>query len=337
MVIVSGNMDVIVTGCAGFIGARVCMMLLDRGDRVAGMDDMNGLSYDPLLKEKRLEELRRREGFSFRKADISDPAQTEDFFNGLDGSFSPSAVINLAAHAGVRLSAEMPLEFYQTNVLGTINLLEICRGGGIKKFVFISSSSVYGEGGDAPSTEDSPADKPLSPYAASKSAGEGICHSYHKIFGTDVSALRYFTVYGPAGRPDMSIFRFVRAVAEGEEIVVFGDGTQSRDFTFLDDAARATVLSLKEVGFEAINIAGGASARLGDVIALIEDGLGKKAVIRNEPMHPADPLATRADVSKAKKILGWEPQVGIEEGIKSCVEWYVENRDWASRLNMPEV
>ena len=330
-------MDVVVTGCAGFIGARVCGMLLDRGDRVAGMDDMNGLSYDPALKEKRLEELRNREGFLFRKADISDAARTEEFFSGLEGSFSPSAVINLAAHAGVRLSAEMPLEFYRTNVLGTINLLEACRVGGIKKFVFISSSSVYGESGDGSSAEDSPTDKPLSPYAASKFAGEGICHSYHKIFGTDVTALRYFTVYGPAGRPDMSIFRFVRAVAEGEEIVVFGDGTQSRDFTFVDDAARATVLSLKETGFEAINIAGGASARLKDVIALIEGGLGKKAIIRNEPMHPADPLDTKANISKAEKVLGWKPQVGIEEGIKSCVDWYVENREWASRVKIPEV
>ncbi|QMU56585.1 MAG: SDR family NAD(P)-dependent oxidoreductase [Candidatus Mycalebacterium zealandia] len=328
-------MDFVVTGCAGFVGARVCEMLLERGDRVAGMDNLND-AYDPALKEKRLRNLFSSDRFIFEKTDIADSGAVANFFAGMRG-FSPKAVINLAARAGVRRSAEIPAEYYKTNVLGTLNLLEACRENGTEKFVFISSSSVYGNGRLPLAEAVSETDKPLSPYAASKSAGEGLCHSYHKLFGIDVSALRYFTVYGPAGRPDMSVFRFVRAVAEGNEIVLYGDGTQSRDFTFVDDAARATLLSVKNVGFEQINIAGGNVVSLNEIIALIEDGLSKKAVVRKEPMNPADSKATAADISKAEKILGWEPQTDIKKGVKSCIDWYLENREWASRLEMPEV
>ncbi len=329
-------MDLVVTGCAGFIGARVCSMLLERGDRVVGIDNLND-SYDPLLKDRRLKNLSASDGFSFYRADISDASRISGIFSDFGNGFSPQAVINLAARAGVRKSAEIPSEYYRTNVFGTLNLLEICRLRGVKKFVFASSSSVYGDGELPFSESETAIDRPLSPYAASKAAGEGLCHSYHKLFGTDISALRYFTVYGPAGRPDMSIFRFVRAVAEGEEITVFGDGTQRRDFTFVDDAARATLLSLKSAGFEPVNIAGGTPVALNRVIAMIEDGLGRKAVLKNKPVHPADSGATEADISKAKAVFGWEPEVGIETGVKSCVEWYVENREWASRLKMPEV
>ncbi len=329
-------MDFVVSGCAGFIGARVCAMLLERGDRVAGVDNLND-AYDPALKLRRLESLSASEGFSFQKTDIADSKRMGEFFAGLEKDFSPQAVINLAARAGVRKSAVIPAEYYKTNVTGTLNLLEICRGRGIEKFVFISSSSVYGNG-ELPLVEaKSPIDRPLSPYAASKCAGEGLCHSYHKIFGIDVSVLRYFTVYGPAGRPDMSIFRFVRAVAEGEEIVIYGDGTQSRDFTFIDDIARATLLSVKNVGFEPINIAGGNRVALNEIIQMIEDGLGKKAVLKKEPMNPADSVATAADISKAERILGWKPEVEIEEGVKFCIDWYLKNRDWASRIEMPEI
>lgn len=328
-------MDVVVTGCAGFVGARVCAMLLERGDRVAGMDNLND-AYDPMLKEKRLARLFLLDGFIFEKTDIADAHSLADFFAGLRG-FSPKAVINLAARAGVRKSTRIPIEYYRTNILGTLNLLEACRENGIGKFVFISSSSVYGDGKLPFSEAASATDKPLSPYAASKSAGEGLCHSYHKLFGIDISALRYFTVYGPAGRPDMSVFRFVRAVAEGEEITLYGGGNQSRDFTFVDDAARATLLSLKNVGFEQINIAGGNTVSLDEIITLIEDKVGKKAVVRKESMNPADSKATEADISKAKKILGWKPQTDIEKGVNYCVDWYFENREWASRLKMPEV
>ncbi len=326
----------VVTGCAGFIGARVCAMLLEGGEGVAGIDNLND-AYDPLLKERRLKSLSASENFSFYKADISDANRIAGIFADLNDSFSPHVVINLAARAGVRKSVEIPFAYYETNVLGTLNLLEICRLREIKKFVFASSSSVYGDGALPLSETGSATDRPLSPYAASKAAGEGLCHSYHRLFGIDVSALRYFTVYGPAGRPDMSIFRFVRAIAEGEEITVYGDGTQRRDFTFADDAARATLLSIRDVGFEPVNIGGGNPVALNDVIEMIEDGLGRKAVLKNEPMHPADSEATGADISKAKKLLGWEPEVSIQSGVRSCVEWYVENRDWVSRLRVPEV
>lgn len=326
-------MDFLVTGCAGFIGARVCSMLLERGDRVAGMDNLND-AYDPVLKERRLGKLSGLGGFFFYKADISDAKQVGEVFSGFGNSFSPQAVINLAARAGVRKSAEIPSVYYETNVLGALNLLEMCRLRGIKKFVFASSSSVYGDGEIPFSETASRADRPLSPYAASKSAGEGLCHSYHRLFGIDVSALRYFTVYGPAGRPDMSIFRFVRSVAEGEEITVYGDGTQRRDFTFVDDAARATLLSLADAGFEPVNIAGGSPVVLTDVIAMIEDCLGKKAIVKHEPMHPADSEATGADISKAETLFGWKPETDIESGVKSCVEWYVENREWGRSLKV---
>lgn len=327
-------MDVVVTGCAGFIGSRTCAMLLDRGDRVAGIDNLND-SYDPLLKEYRLEKLSSSGRFFFHKADISDADGIAGIFSGFGGGFSPRAVINLAARAGVRKSVEIPSVYYETNVLGTLNMLEICRFRGVKKFVFASSSSVYGNGEPPFSEVGTPTDRPLSPYAASKAAGEGLCYSYHGLFGMDVSVMRYFTVYGPAGRPDMSIFRFVREVAEGGEVTVYGDGTQRRDFTFVDDAARATLLSLRDVGFEAFNIAGGGAVALGEVVGIIENCLGKKAVLKNERMHPADSVVTAAEISKAEKLLGWRPEVGIEKGVKSCVEWYVENREWASRLKLP--
>jgi len=329
-------MDFVVSGCAGFIGARVCAMLLERGDRVAGVDNLND-AYAPDLKQRRLESLFPSEGFYFQKTDIADSKETEEFFSDLEGDFSPQAVINLAARAGVRKSVVIPAEYYRTNVLGTLNLLEMCRRRDIEKFVFISSSSVYGNG-ELPLAENkSPIDRPLSPYAASKCAGEALCHSYHKLFGIDISVLRYFTVYGPAGRPDMSIFRFIRAVAEGKEIVIYGDGTQSRDFTFVDDAARATLLSLRDLGFEPINIAGGNRVALNEVIFMIEEGVGKKAVLKKEPMDPADSMATAADISKAKEILDWQPEIGIQEGVKLCIGWYLENREWASRIEMPEV
>ncbi len=329
-------MDFVVTGCAGFIGARVCAMLLERGDGVAGVDNLND-SYDPTLKQRRLESLSGSDGFVFYKSDISDAKTVSGFFSELKGRFSPQAVIHLAARAGVRKSAEIPSEYYRTNVIGTLNLLEACQRNGIKKFVFASSSSVYGDGRLPLSEKNSATDRPLSPYAASKAAGEGLCHSYHRLFNIDISALRYFTVYGPAGRPDMSIFRFVRAIVEGEEITVYGDGTQSRDFTFVEDVARATLLSVKHAGFEPLNIAGGNSVALNSVIAMIEGCVGKKAVLKNKPMHPADSEATGADISKAEKLLGWKPEVNIEKGVKSCVEWYLENRQWVRRLRMPEI
>ena len=213
-----------------------------------------------------------------------------------------------------------------------MNLLELCREFGVGQFVLASTSSVYGAGMAGPTKEDAPSSRPLSPYAASKAAAESLLHSYHHLYGMDAVALRYFTVYGPAGRPDMSIFKFLRCIAEGEPITVFGDGTQQRDFTYVDDVARGTVAALGITGYETINLGHGTPVTLADVIKLIERAVGKQARIIYQDRHPADPMTTWADINRAQSLLGWNPTVGIEEGIGRSVKWYLENRDWAQAL-----
>ena len=331
----------LLTGCAGFIAARVAELLLDAGHVVVGVDNLND-AYDPRLKQWRLEQLRSRTNFSFRQVDITDRA-------GLEGLFQPgaaetdlpaaeeqpfSAVINLAARAGVRASVEDPWVYYQTNVEGTLNLLEMCRRFGVKKFVLASTSSLYGAHNPVPYREDADTSRPLSPYAASKKAAETLAYVYHHLHGLDVSILRYFTVYGPAGRPDMSVFRFIRRMAEGEPIVVFGDGTQERDFTYVDDVAGGTVTALRPLGYEAINLGGDRPVGLSAVIHRIGRLLGHKPQIEHRPAHPADVQATWADIDKAGRLLGWSPQVAIEEGLRRSVDWYRENRQMAVTLEL---
>jgi len=238
-----------------------------------------------------------------------------------------AAVVNLAARAGVRPSVDNPRVYYQANSDGTLNLLELCRRFGVKKFLLASTSSLYGAHNPVPYCEDADTNRPLSPYAASKKAAETLAYTYHYLHGIDVSVPRYFTVYGPAGRPDMSIFRFVRRIAEGEQIVVFGDGRQSRDFTFVDDIARGTVAALKPLGYEVFNLGGDHPVRLSEVIAQIADLTGQKPRIDYRPAHPADVPATWADVGKAARLLGWSPQTPIEEGLRRSVDWYRENRE----------
>ena len=238
-----------------------------------------------------------------------------------------SAVINLAARAGVRASVEDPWVYYDTNVTGTLNLLEMCRRFGVKKFVLASTSSLYGQRNPVPFREDADTDRPLSPYAASKKAAETLCYTYHHLHGLDVSVLRFFTVYGPAGRPDMSVFRFIRRIAEGEPIVVFGDGSQERDFTYVDDVARGTLAALRPLGYDVVNLGGDRPVRLSTVIDQISRLVGRTPQIEHRPAHPADVPATWADIAKAGQLLGWSPQVPIEEGLRRTVAWYRANRD----------
>jgi len=253
-------------------------------------------------------------------------------------------VINLAARAGVRYSVENPWVYFETNVTGTLNLLELCRQYGVKKFVLASSSSVYGDvsaAGDVnrlagsnvptflPFREDQPTDRPLSPYAASKKAAEALCYTYHYLHGLDVTVFRYFTVYGPAGRPDMMPFRLVQWVSEGRPVTVFGDGGQSRDFTYVDDIARGTIAGLQPLGYEIINLGSDRPVVLLDAIRLVEELTDQKAQLVHKPVHPADVRATWADIGKAERLLDWRPQIAFRDGMAWLVEWYRENRFWA--------
>lgn len=321
--------DYLVTGAAGFIGSRVSEMLLSQGHSVTGIDNLNA-AYDVRMKEYRLRKLQVFHEFTFVKADIADKSildpQSEILNRQID------AVINLAARAGVRASVEDPWAFVETNVTGTLNMLELCRQNGTKKFIQASTSSIYGADAPHPTPETASSDYPLQPYAASKKGAEALCHSYHALFGLDVTVVRYFTVYGPAGRPDMSMFRFARWITEGEPLQLFGDGEQSRGFTYVDDIARGTIAALKPLGYEIINLGGHEVITMNGLIELLEKQIGRKAVIEKHPPNQADMLTNHADVSKARQILDWHPRVGLEEGVGKLVEWYQRERAWAAGI-----
>lgn len=318
----------LVTGVAGFIGARVTELLLGAGHTVVGVDNMN-TSYDVRMKEYRLKGIQGRDGFEFRHLDISDRKAVER----LDGK-PLDGVINLAARAGVRDSVEDPWIYLESNTTGTLNLLEISRRQGIEKFVLASTSSIYGADAPLPTAETADSSHPLQPYAASKKGAEAMCHVYHFLYGIDVTVVRYFTVYGPAGRPNMSMFRFVQCISEGKPIQLLGDGNQTRGFTYIDDIARGTILALKPLGYEIVNLGGHESIPINDLIVRLEKAIGRKAIIEHLPSEKADISASWADVSKAGKLLGWEPQVGLEEGIAKMVDWYKAERSWASQIKL---
>ena len=306
----------LVTGAAGFIGSKTAERLLERGDAVVGIDNMNDY-YDVRLKEERVEALTRFGAFTFRKLDIEDLGALE----ALAAEYRFDAVVNLAARAGVRYSMDNPFIYMSTNAMGTLNLLDLCRKRGIGKFVLASTSSLYA-GQEMPFSETLAVNTPISPYAASKKAAEAMSYSYHYLYGIDVTVVRYFTVYGPSGRPDMSVYRFIKWIDEGTPLEVFGDGSQSRDFTYVDDIAEGTVRALRPLGFEVINLGGSEPHRLDEMIGLVEKYTGKKARIDHKPFHKADIMATWADTGKAERLLGWKATVGLEEGIRRSVEWW---------------
>ena len=323
-----GEETVLLTGAAGFIGWETAKRLLSSGKQVLGVDNLNDY-YDVRLKEYRLEDLEGHENFSFYRANIEDLQALEGIFRGnrID------AVVNLAARAGVRYSIENPFVYMTTNAYGTLNLLELMRKYGVKKIVLASTSSLYA-GQKMPFSEELPVNTPISPYAASKKAAEVMIYSYHYLFGIDASVVRYFTVYGPAGRPDMSMFRFIKWIDEGDELVLYGDGSQSRDFTFVSDIAEGTARALKPVGFEIINLGNSRPHELAEMISLVERYLGKKARVRREPFQKTDMMATWADIGKAKRLLDWEPQVPLSEGIGKTVDWYLKNREWLRNIHI---
>jgi len=307
---ISNYQTILVTGCAGFIGSKIAELLLKRGDTVVGVDNLNN-AYAVQLKEWRLAQLQRFPAFDFERLDITNFDELKELFQqrraqGTAPTFD--AVMNLAARAGVRASVEEPWSYVETNITGTLNLLERCKEFGVKKFLLASTSSIYGEN-EIPFREDNRTDFQLSPYAASKKGAESLAYTYHYLYGIDITIPRYFTVYGPAGRPDMSVFKFIHRIAEGLPIPVYGDGTQERDFTYIDDIARGAIAALRPLGFEVINLGSDRPVKLNHIIHLIEQCLDKKAQIGFQPRHPADVPATWADISKSKELLSWRPEV----------------------------
>ena len=319
----------LITGAAGFIGARTSEMLINDGHTVVGIDNLNN-AYDLRMKEYRLTRLQALSGFDFHKLDISDKTIIEHFKGEkFDG------VVNLAAWAGVRASVKNPWIYVDSNMTGTLNMLELCRHSGLGKFIVASTSSIYGENPPYPTPESASSNEPLQPYAASKKGAEAMTHAYHHLYGIDATIVRFFTVYGPAGRPDLSIFRFVQWISEGRPVRVNGDGEQSRGFTYIDDIARGVISALKPVGYEIINLGGHEVITINDLVKLVEDVVGKKAVIQYGPPDLADMRSNWADVSKARALLGWEPQYAMRAGIEKLVEWYNTERDWAKDILTP--
>lgn len=319
---------ILLTGAGGFVGQKAAELLLKKGYEVLGIDNLNDY-YDVSLKKYRLNLLKPYKNFVFRKIDIENYNSLKKLFK----TYKFKAVINLAARAGVRYSMENPFVYFSTNVQGNLNLLELCKEFKVKKFVLASTSSLYA-GQKMPFKETLAVNTPISPYAASKKAAETMCYTYHYLYRIDVTILRYFTVYGPAGRPDMSIFRFIKWIDEGNPVIVYGDGTQKRDFTYIDDIARGTVKALKKIGFEIINLGNNKPHQLIYAIKLIEKFLSKKTKIKYLPFHKADMKATWADIEKAKEILKWEPKINLDEGIRRTVEWYEENIRWVKKIEV---
>ncbi len=351
-------MKILVTGIAGFIAARTTEILLEQGHDIVGVDNLNDY-YDIRLKTYRLQQLARKahaassivealdpacgsaavyagpiafsaDRLAFHRIDIEDPVALRELFR--QQRFD--AVLNLAARAGVRYSMIDPAVYMTTNAMGTLHLMDAMREAGCSKMVLASTSSLYA-GQTMPFHEDLAVNTPISPYAASKKAAEMLAYSYHYLYGLDISVVRYFTVFGPAGRPDMSIFRFIKWIDEGAPIELFGDGSQSRDFTYVDDIALGTIAALKPLGYEVVNLGGGQNPiSMNQVIAFIEDALGKRARIDHKPFHKADIKETWADIAKAGRLLDWRPRTPPYQGFQRSVDWYQTHRSWLKDIEL---
>jgi len=327
---------ILVTGAAGFIGYHTATRLLERGDEVVGVDSINDY-YDPTLKEARLERLRKHPRFRFEKADIAERDAMAELFSRL----RPQRVVHLAAQAGVRYSLVNPHAYTDSNVTGFVNILEGCRHNGVEHLVFASTSSVYGANTKQPFSEHQNVDHPVSLYAATKKANELMAHTYAHLFGLRVTGLRFFTVYGPWGRPDMALFLFTKAMLAGQPITVFNEGQMIRDFTYVDDIVEGVVRTLDRPAqpdpdwngdnpdpatsyapYRVFNIGNNMPVLLLDCIRMLEDALGKKADMQFLPLQPGDVVSTRADVSELEAAVGFRPRTPLREGISRFVDWY---------------
>jgi len=309
-------MKVLITGAAGFIGSHLCERLLGDGWKIVGVDNFDDF-YDPQIKRRNIADCLKNKNFQLVEADIRDRAAMDDTVgNGID------IIVHLAARAGVRPSIAQPLLYADVNVNGTMALLEAAKKHNVGKFIFGSSSSVYGNNEKVPFSEDDNVDFPISPYAATKKAGELICHTYHHLYGISVTCLRYFTVYGPRQRPDLAIHKFARLMEEGKPISIYGDGTMSRDFTYIDDIIDGTVAAMEKcAGFNIYNLGESRPITVNDLVAAIEKALGKKAIKKYVPPQPGDVERTYADVTKAVNELGYNPSTDISDGLARFVAW----------------
>lgn len=311
-------MKVLLTGGAGFIGSHLGSRLLREGHELQIIDDLNDY-YALALKQKNLEEVQRHGSIEFHHVDIRDTARTGEIIK----AYRPDVLVHLAARAGVRPSLEQPQLYEEVNMVGTVGLLEACRKEGVGKMVFASSSSIYGLANQVPFREDDYHNLPISPYAATKLAGEKICFTYSHLYGLPSVCLRFFTVYGPRQRPDLAIRKFIRMIDQGEAIPFFGDGTTGRDYTFVEDTVDGILRAIHhETPYDIFNLGNSSPVTLNEMVRTIEEKLGKKAVIRQLPDQPGDVPITYADITKARTVLGYNPATPFAEGVQRTVEWY---------------
>jgi UDP-glucuronate 4-epimerase len=316
-------MNILITGGSGFIGSSVTDKLLKRGDHVVCIDNFDEF-YDPRIKRKNIEAALKSPSYKLVEGDIRDLKLLKDLFK----REKFDRVFHLAARAGVRPSIIDPLLYEDVNVRGTMNLLEAAKENNLPGFIFASSSSVYGNNKKVPFSETDNVDNPVSPYAATKKACELICHTYHHLYNLNISCLRFFTVYGPRQRPEMAIHKFTRLIDQGKRVPMFGDGSSRRDYTYVDDIADGVLKAIDyNAEFEIFNIGESRTTELRRLIELIEKSLGKKANIEQLPDQPGDVQVTYADITKSKKILGYDPRTQLEEGVQKFVEWYTRNRE----------
>lgn len=323
-------MNILVTGAAGFIGSHVSECFIKKGDSVVGVDNFDDF-YPAELKDSNIAELKKNNRFSFYKEDIRDTKALNEIFRQND----IEVVIHLAAKAGVRPSIESIEQYYDVNVNGTVFLLEAMKRNGVKKMIFASSSSIYGNNAKVPFSESDPVDNPISPYASTKKSGELLCHVYHHLYNFNITCLRFFTVYGPRQRPDLAIHKFARLIDEGLPVPFYGDGNTSRDYTYIADIVEGIDCAINRIGgYQIYNLGESNVITLNQLIKTIETNLGKKAIINRQPMQPGDVVKTYADISKAKAEIGYNPKYDFDTGIKEFVKWYKSFKEKTARLNM---
>ena len=319
---------VLVTGCAGFIGSHCTQALLKNGYQVIGVDNLNDY-YSPAWKKQNLKEFEDEDNFTFNQLDITDQESLKEevFKKAAESGSGIDKVLHMAARAGVRCSIEQPQLYQQVNVGGTLNLLELARDYQVPQFVFASSSSVYGNQKKIPFSESDPVNQPISPYAATKKAAEMLCHTYAYLYNIQITCLRFFTVYGPAGRPDMAPYLFTEAIFKKNPLKKFGDGTSRRDYTYIDDIVQGVIAALERpFEFEIINLGNNQPVSLNQFLDLLQEIIGKQAVIKQVPMQAGDVKQTYADISKAEDLLGFKPKTGFKEGLTKFVSWYQRER-----------